>query len=465
MLRPENLKHIKPKGEGYFCTVTEMQDEKTGDKYALKRLKKKHYDNEEYRYRLLREIKLLGQLYKSEQIIDLVGHGNDHENKELWYLMPFAPYNLYDFIKKNNQKISKELRYEIISQIIAAIKFAHSKNILHRDLSSNNILVFRDESNLVIKVSDFGLGKDSESLSYYTKSSASGYGQILYVSPEQRNKLKDATNQSDIFSLGKLVYFVLTGKDPDNLKACELSSLITKATEEIPSDRHKDVIEFETHFLALKDLIFDTKIPLEYLTLKEVLQQKDSIDFIRIHELLVIGKYSSHVFSDYIDPVNSFLLTKGNLKEYYASVGNNIRDFVRTYTERLSECYQTLRWPFSEMGTFGKILSSIVKEVTDEETKLMCLKGLWYLAFEADQWSVQPLMKEVLNKKHITPAIETQLAEYILSSDTEVDIDQFTGLDIPPVIKKSILTSHQNALKANDEREKKRKEEIDDFEW
>ncbi|MDZ7797802.1 MAG: hypothetical protein U5N56_12535 [Candidatus Marinimicrobia bacterium] len=101
-----------------------------------------------------------------------------------------------------------------------------------------------------------------------------------------------------------------------------------------------------------------------------------------------------------------------------------------------------------------------MKEVTDEETKLMCLKGLWYLAFEADQWSVQPRIKEVLNKEHITPAIETQLSEYILSSDTEVDIDQFTDLDIPPVIKKSILTSHQNAIKANDEREKKRKKKL-----
>lgn len=465
MLKPSDLKNIKPKGEGYFCTVSEMLHESTGIKYALKKLKNKHYDNEEYRYRLLREIKLLAQLDGSEQIVDLIGHGNDHEKKELWYLMPLAPYNLYDFIKKNNQKISKELRFDIISQVIEAMKFAHSKDIWHRDLSSNNILVFRNESNLEVKVSDFGLGKDSESLSYYTKSSASGYGQILYVSPEQRNKLKDANNQSDIYSLGKLTYFILTGRDPDNIKTCELSSLITKSTEEIPSERHKDIVEFENHFQALKDLIFDTEIPLDYLTLKEILQHKDSIDLIKIHELLVNGNYSSHVYDDYIEPVNIYMLTNNNLTEYYHSVGNNIRDFVKTYTERISECYQTVRWPFSEMETFGKVLTSIIKLVSDEETKLICFRHLWYLAYEADQWSVQPLIKEVLNKEHITASIETQLAEYIIASDTEVDIEQFAGLNIPIIVKKSIITSHQNAIKAKEESENKRKDEINNIEW
>ena len=314
-------------------------------------------------------------------------------------------------------------------------------------------------------MSDFGLGKESESLSYYTKSSASGYGQILYVSPEQRNKLKDATNQSDIYSLGKLTYFILTGRDPDNVKASELSSLVSKSTEEIPSERHKDILEFENHFQALKDLIFNTNIPLDFLTLKEILQHKDSIDLIKIHELLVIGKYSSHVYSDYIEPVNSYMLTKSNLEEYYHSAGNNIRDFVKTYTERLNECYQTVRWPFSEMGTFGKVLTSIVKLVSDEETKLICLRNLWHLAYESDQWSVQPLIKEVLNKKYITTSIETQLAEYILSSDTEVDIEQFSGLDIPLIVKKSIITSHQNAIKTKKESETNRKDEINNFEW
>jgi len=195
------------------------------------------------------------------------------------------------------------------------------------------------------------------------------------------------------------------------------------------------------------------------------LQHKDSIDLIKIHELLVIGKYSSHVYSDYIEPVNSYMLTKSNLEEYYHSAGNNIRDFVKTYTERLNECYQTVRWPFSEMGTFGKVLTSIVKLVSDEETKLICLRNLWHLAYESDQWSVQPLIKEVLNKKYITTSIETQLAEYILSSDTEVDIEQFSGLDIPLIVKKSIITSHQNAIKTKKESETNRKDEINNFEW
>ena len=52
------LKHIGLKGRGYFCNVKLYRDEKTNEEFALKELKKEHYKNEEYRYRLKREIQL-----------------------------------------------------------------------------------------------------------------------------------------------------------------------------------------------------------------------------------------------------------------------------------------------------------------------------------------------------------------------------------------------------------------------
>ena len=462
MIDLKDLKHIAPKGQGYFCIVKQYIDENTGKNYALKELKKEHYPRDEYRYRLLREVKLLNKLQGCNNIIRLINHGNDTDKKKLWYLMPFAKYNLHDYIRKNNGTLTQRDRYEIVGQIINAIKFAHERNILHRDISPNNVLVFFREGKPIIKVSDFGLGKDKESLSYYTGSSASGYGQILYVSPEQKLHLKDATIKSDIYSLGKLVYFVFTGKDPDNIKPFELSSLIAKATEDNSEDRFKNILEFEKHFVALKELQLNQTIPIEHITLQEVVNSDEKIDMVKLHELFVKGNYIDHVYHDYISPVNAYLLTDDNLSNYYKAVGSGIRDFVKTYSDRLNECYQTVRWPFSSTSIFGRVLKKIIQTVTDDETRLICLKQLWHLAFEADQWDVQKKIKEVLNDKYITKEIETQFSEFIIDSEIEVDMSYFTNLQLPKIVKVGIIKGNENANKKKEEREKTRKEEYDE---
>lgn len=459
MIKLENLKHLGPKGEGYFCIVKLYTDEDSNKNYALKELKKVHYQNEEYRYRLTREIKLLDELQECDNIISLIDHGNDKTKEKLWYLMPHAKYNLFEYIKKNNATLDLQTRFEIAGHIINAIKYAHEREILHRDISPNNALVFFRNGKPIIKVCDFGLGKDKESLSYYTSSSVSGYGQILYVAPEQRLKLKDSTVKSDIYSLGKLIYFIFTGKDPDNLKPFELSTLVVKATEEDPIDRFESVIELETHFNALKELHLNQNIPFEYVTLKEVLASEDDISILELHQLLIKGNYIDHVYYDYIDPVNSYFLKGNNLPLYYKAIGNGIRDFVKTYSDKLNECYQTVRWPFSSMSTFGKVLKKIIQTVSDDETKLICLKQLWYLAFESDQWDVQKDVKEVYSEKYISKNIETQLAEYIIQAETKVEMNHFNSLILPRVIKVSIIKANDLAVKKSEER--KRQNDID----
>jgi eukaryotic-like serine/threonine-protein kinase len=461
----KNLKLIALKGQGYFCIVKKYIDEQTGKTYALKELKKEHYPNEDYCYRLLREIELLSDLQDCDNIIQLINHGNDIDKQKLWYLMPFADCNLYDYIKKNNSSLNQEDRYWIVEQIINAIKFAHDKNVLHRDISPNNVLVFFHEGRHVISVSDFGLGKNKESLSYYTGSSASGYGQILYVSPEQRNKLKDATLKSDIYSIGKLVYFIFTGRDPDNIKPFELSTLVSKATEDNPEDRYQNIDELNKHFQALKDLHLNQTIPIEYITLNEVINSGESLDITHLHELLVKGTYIDHVYNDYISPVNKYLLSKNNLSDYFKAAGSSFRDFAKTYSDRLNECYQTLGWPFSSKSIFGKVLIKILQLFPDEQTRLLCLKQLWFLAFEADQWSVQDDIKIVFNNVYISKGIETQLSEYISSSETEVDMRHFSSLQLPKVVKIGIIKSNTIAKMKREEQEAKKKKDYDDTNW
>lgn len=451
------LKRIAPKGSGYFCDVIQYRNEETNTDYALKVLKTKHYSNNGYRYRLIREIELLKELDECEYIIDLIQSGNNKEKEKLWYLMPFAQNNLYKYIKSNNGKLTITKRFLITDQIINAIKFAHSKSILHRDISPNNVLVFEEDGKLKVKVSDFGLGKDEDSLSFYTESSASGYGQILYVSPEQRKKLKDSTVKSDIYSLGKLIYFIFTGKDPDNLKPFGLSSLVSKSIEEYPQDRFADISEFENHYLALKKLQFDQEISIEYLTLKDLVESKGTINWFHFHQVAVKGNYSGHVYYDYISPTISILNREDEISEYHKEIGSDFRSFIDTFSNRLDDCLGTSGWPFKAMNTFGDFLKNVILKVNDAEVRLICFKQLWHLAFEVDQWAVQSSIKKVFNKTYIADEIQIPLADFIQKKAIEVDMSHFSNLDVPRIVKNGIIQSNKAFKKEETERQKKTK--------
>lgn len=171
MMNLEDLQHIGLKGRGYFCIVRKFSDTAGKNFYACKELKKEHYEHPDYKRRLKREIKYLKQLKGCPYIVELLGHGENEDKKHIYYLMSFSEQNLHDFIKKHNSVLIREERYRITEQVIAAIKYAHERGIIHRDISPRNVLTFSDGTVINIKVSDFGLGKSADSLSHYTGSS------------------------------------------------------------------------------------------------------------------------------------------------------------------------------------------------------------------------------------------------------------------------------------------------------
>ena len=205
-------------GEGYFCQVKKYTIPHTEESVAVKVLKREYRDNADYVYRFKREIDLLRVLAGHPNVIELIDSEMDEENKGYWYSTPVADYNLYNFIKKYNNRLELKQRLYIFKHILEALRYSHGKSVIHRDLAPTNVLVLfnlHDSSAPVIKVADFGLGKNLEGTSHFTHVATENYGQYLYVAPEQRESLSQATDKSDIYSLGKLLYFVLTGKDPE----------------------------------------------------------------------------------------------------------------------------------------------------------------------------------------------------------------------------------------------------------
>jgi eukaryotic-like serine/threonine-protein kinase len=136
-------------------------------------------------------------------------------------------FKITDYCDQDN--LDTEQRLHLFIQVCNAIQHAHQKGIIHRDIKPSNILVTMHDGRPVPKVIDFGIAKAIEGrLTEQTLFTA--YEQLIgtpaYMSPEQAEMSGlDVDTRSDIYSLGVLLYELLTGKTPFNQKDLMASGL------------------------------------------------------------------------------------------------------------------------------------------------------------------------------------------------------------------------------------------------
>jgi serine/threonine protein kinase len=193
-------------GSGGFGSVFECRTE-TGRRLALKRLLPDSTDNDKERFR--REVRLQTML-NSPGIVPVIHDLLDEEPPA--FTMPLAAGSLEDYVIERGPGAALTVA---VRQAAEALVVAHASNVLHRDLSPRNVLRFpTEEEELRFAVADFGLGIELDSESARLTRTHEGLGTIAYVAPEQLGDLRAATKQSDVFSLGRLLYYCLTGDVP-----------------------------------------------------------------------------------------------------------------------------------------------------------------------------------------------------------------------------------------------------------
>ncbi|MHC4758263.1 MAG: serine/threonine protein kinase, partial [Planctomycetota bacterium] len=106
---------------------------------------------------------------------------------------------------------SEEESFEIVIQIAEALKHAHERGLIHRDIKPKNIMIDKEG---VVKVADMGLARETADIETAKTEAGKAYGTPYYIAPEQIRGEIDIDGRVDIYALGGTFYHMVTGRVP-----------------------------------------------------------------------------------------------------------------------------------------------------------------------------------------------------------------------------------------------------------
>ena len=243
---------IRKIANGGMGIVYEAEEMSLGRKVAIKVLAANLISDEAALERFKREAKTIARLHHTN-IVSVFGAGN--ENELYYFVMEYIDGKSLERIIKGNEfsthyKNRWDRVAEIVKRIALALRHAHEKNVLHRDVKPGNILIDLDGKPWI---TDFGLAKLDENDDLTRPGDA--VGTLRYMAPEQLKGNPD--HRSDIFGLGLVLYELLVGqKAYGESEAQNLIERITSRDLPLPSKLNPEVPR-DLEMIAMKAISRD----------------------------------------------------------------------------------------------------------------------------------------------------------------------------------------------------------------
>jgi len=211
-------------GVGTVGTVYHAIEKKTGRAVAIKILQRAVSEDKLVRARFRREIAIL-QRVKHPNIIEFYGAGEN--DGLLFYVMELVEGGSVKDLLRQSERLSWGEVASCAKQVCSALQHAHNNGIIHRDLKPGNLFLTKDGK---VKLGDFGIARDTHDADL----TLDGFtvGTHAYMSPEQIVGEEPITGKADLYSLGCVLFELLTGHTP--FEGSNFSQLFEKHLRQVP---------------------------------------------------------------------------------------------------------------------------------------------------------------------------------------------------------------------------------------
>ena len=231
---------LKLVGRGSYAEAYVFEDTFLRKKFIVKRALKTLRDDEVERFR--REFEVMKRL-SSPYVAEVYRYEDRPVQPQ--YLMEYLDGTLRDYIKRNNDQLSRKERAGLVRQIFKAMQYLHTEGLLHRDLSPDNILLKKYDSCQVVKLSDFGLVKLPESQLTTRDTVMKG----SFNDPRlEEEGFANYCLWHEMYALTLIVHFVMTGRENRSNIAPEWRDFVAKGMNAQKELRYKSVAEMRSAF-------------------------------------------------------------------------------------------------------------------------------------------------------------------------------------------------------------------------
>ncbi len=360
-----------------------------GRKVAVKRLAKPYSLEDAKRFG--REVRIMEKL-DHPNIVKVLYSNLDADPP--YFVMPLAECNLNDILTDLRQDENR--RRLIFQQILDGLQYAHESGVIHRDIKPHNILILKNDR---VMITDFGIGRfvtrDTTTLTVQ----GNQLGTVIYAAPEQISDLSQADVRSDIYSLGKILYQMLTPRPVfpvPNLTGLEgkFVYIIQKCIDNDPEKRYQTTKELSDDFQLLTKKEYNIEAPTElaqkliWELVDPFLGTVDSKGLTELVRLFLDNSDNEDIFLEILPRTPTEVIKKMVLTQHQSFI-----NIFQTYDEYVSGSLT-----FSYCDTVASFYERVFVQIDDFVIKRMIINRLLNMGFSHNRWYVREVLARIVHE-------------------------------------------------------------------